>query len=100
MGRWPTSFPPPLCGPIRCGTGPAETASSEPENFERTDLKDRLPAAEYAAIHKAWFERHGSDPHPLADILGFDPDSGVKARAKETDRSTDLMNRLRRWFRR
>lgn len=79
---------------------PAENASSEQDDAEHIDLKDRLPPDEYAAIHKEWLERHGSEPDPLADILGFGPDKGIKGLAKKTKRSTGLMNRLRRWFRR
>jgi len=44
---------------------PAATASSEECNFELSDLKERLSAEEYAAVSKAWQERHASEPDPM-----------------------------------
>lgn len=77
---------------------PAENTSSERKNSDRTELKDRLLPEEYDAIHTAWLERHEADPHPLERILGFDPSKRDKPPPKPTAGSTDLLNRLRRWF--
>lgn len=77
---------------------PAENASSEQENSERTELKARLSPEEYAAVHEAWLERHGSDPHPLERILGFDPSKRDKPPPNPPAGSADLLKRLRRWF--
>jgi hypothetical protein len=77
---------------------PAENTSSEREVFERTELKARLSPEEYAAVHNVWLERHGSDPHPLAAFLSFDPSQGDKPPPHSPPGFADLLKRMRRWF--